>query len=195
MATPDFFPIESLDQLRALQSPRRVQLVAVIRHLGEASVREIAEQMETRAEGLHYHLRELVQVGLVERCGKRMVRRRMESVYRLPGCDLKIDPDGREAEYLTEVAKVYGAALRLADRTMVRALEHRSSAGESTAEAPRLIQMSSRLGRKAIKELACKILELEEFLREHHDPTAPDAYLLTVAYSENPSNQQESVKR
>ena len=106
MAMRAFYPVERLDQLRTLQSPLRVQLVAVLRQLGEASVREIAEQMDTRPEGLHYHVRELVAVGMLERVGKRKVSRRMESVYRLPGRDLKIDVDGR----LLRLAPKQGAA-------------------------------------------------------------------------------------
>lgn len=195
MGTTSFYHVERLAQLRALQSPLRVQLVAVLRNLGQASVRQLADQMDTRPEGLHYHVRQLVAVGLVDRVGKRRVSRRMESVYALPGKDLKIDLDGRRPAYRSEVGRVYSAALRLADRTMLRALAARPVSGGTTAEAPRLIQIGARLRKRPMKELRRKLAELERFLREHDDPRASHMYLLTVACSEKPSSRRGGDRR
>ena len=194
MTKTNFYSIDRLAQLRALQSPVRVRLVAVLRSLGEASIRDIAEQMEAAPGGLHYHVRALVAVGCVEFVGKRKVSRRMESVYRLPGKDLMINLDGRGKKYLSEVGRVYSAALRLADRTMVRSLDVRTPSAASSAEPPRLIQIVARLRKRRARELQRKLRELSEFLREHDDANAPDSYLVTLSFSEKPKKSSRRNK-
>lgn len=68
-------------QIRLLSSPVRQEVVDTLAALGgEASVAALAEQLGRPADGLYYHLRALVQGGLVEEVADGDERR-----YRLAG--------------------------------------------------------------------------------------------------------------
>lgn len=61
--------IDDPDQIRALSSPVRQEIVDTLAALGgEATVADLAEQLGRPADGLYYHLRVLAASGLVREC-------------------------------------------------------------------------------------------------------------------------------
>lgn len=98
------------EQLSCLASPVRSETFTVIRSLGEASVREVAESMDRSPEAVQYHVRALLRVGLIVEKFRRPTGHKPESVYaaatasiQLP--DLKTTP---ELAPLTRKAVVAG---------------------------------------------------------------------------------------
>jgi len=78
---PDDETIDCPDQIRALCSPMRHEIHQVVLSQGEASVREIAEQMGRKPVSLYRHIDQLVEVGLLIDIGTKSTARRDAKVY------------------------------------------------------------------------------------------------------------------
>lgn len=79
-------PATSLAQLRALASTVRQDIVDTLQALGAASVPEIAMHMDRTPDSLYYHVRALVDSGLLRRLPEPRRRgRHQEWVYALAG--------------------------------------------------------------------------------------------------------------
>lgn len=73
--------ILNAEQLACLASPIRNEAFSTLRKLGQASAREIAEEMGKSPEALHYHVRALLKAGLIEEKLRRPTSRKPEAVY------------------------------------------------------------------------------------------------------------------
>ncbi|MBO6512651.1 MAG: helix-turn-helix transcriptional regulator [Phycisphaerales bacterium] len=78
---PDDQTIDCPDQIRALCSPMRHEIHQVVLSQGEASIREIAEQMGRKPASLYRHIDQLVEVGLLIDIGTKSTSRRDAKVY------------------------------------------------------------------------------------------------------------------
>jgi DNA-binding transcriptional ArsR family regulator len=99
MTTRPTYRIEAPDQLRAMASPARQRVVAGLEALGKVSVRDLADHLGRGPESLYFHIRKLVECGLVEDVGERPAGRRMEWLYRLVASRLRIAGDLDDSEY------------------------------------------------------------------------------------------------
>src|SRR5689334_13072601 len=79
--------VSRLDQLSALASPARVDLIEALTRLGTASLAELAAALGRPADGLYYHVRALEKVGLVAAAGTRRVGGRSERLVRAVGTE------------------------------------------------------------------------------------------------------------
>ncbi|HST37029.1 MAG TPA: helix-turn-helix domain-containing protein [Allosphingosinicella sp.] len=69
------------DQLAAMASARRQDIVDRLAATGPLSVKELAAQIGARPPALYHHLERLLAVGLIEEAGSRIVRRKREQLY------------------------------------------------------------------------------------------------------------------
>ncbi len=117
------YRIRRLDQLELLTSPLRQEIVDVVAALGECSARELAVELGVAPDALYYHLRKLVDAGLLLTVGKRSATRRPEEVYRTPSRDLQGVWDLDDPKTSAAIQKAAAAFLRLAERDLRRAAE------------------------------------------------------------------------
>jgi DNA-binding transcriptional ArsR family regulator len=120
---PSKFVIRRAEQLVALASPVRCRIVDALSASGPSSVRQIAARLGRKPESLYYHIRALVDVGLVVSREKRRVGRRAEAVYQLVAPRLIIDPKQRTAAYADALAGTCAALLRLTARNYRAAID------------------------------------------------------------------------
>ncbi len=78
---PDDETIDCPIQIRALCSPMRHEIHQVVLSQGEASIREIAEQMGRKPASLYRHIDRLVEVGLLIESGTKSTARRDAKTY------------------------------------------------------------------------------------------------------------------
>lgn len=75
-------PVDHPDQLRALASTVRQDIVDTVQALGRASVPELARHLSREPDALYYHVRALLKVGLLVRLPADRVRGgRSEALY------------------------------------------------------------------------------------------------------------------
>lgn len=112
--------------VEALAYPLRQELVDTLQAFGgEAAAGELAEHLGRPVDGLYYHLRLLVECGLLAEQRGRNRAGRMERRYRIsaPGeGPLRLAYRPRQARNAEAVRKVVAGMLRIAGRDFVRAL-------------------------------------------------------------------------
>ena len=121
------YAIRRRDQVEALVSAVRQEVIDTLQAAGPQSAAELARLMGRPADALYYHLRRLVTVGLLVPHGERRRGRRTEVVYDLVGYPLRLDyPRGRDGRTPPTV-RLVAAMLRTAERDFRRGLEsHRA---------------------------------------------------------------------
>ncbi|MEQ8768644.1 MAG: helix-turn-helix domain-containing protein [Planctomycetota bacterium] len=116
------FPIEREDQIEALSSPVRQEIVDLVQASGTCSIAEMATWLGRPADSLYYHVRLLEKVGLLVPKGTRPAGPRQEALYDVPGRPLALRPTEPE-----QIDRALSAALRVTQRD-VRAAVHEGRA-------------------------------------------------------------------
>lgn len=179
---PGRFDIREDDQITALGSPVRHQLVQTIDLLGPCSVRTIANRMGRVPEALYYHMNHLVEVGLVEVTGEQVVNRRPEKFYDVVGRPFRVDPKRTDPAFLAMVGRSAAERLRLTSRALAREIERSDAIRDGAGRSWRLEQQHARLSKKGIVELNRRIDEITQFLREA-DRVDGETVIVTLATS------------
>src|SRR5258705_8148164 len=126
--SPRPYVVSRPDQISALASSARQEIVDVLSRMGTASAREIAGALGRPADGLYYHLRVLLRSGLVLSSGTRVREGREEALFRTPAQELALRHDRRTSR---RVSGIVGAMLRLGIRDFRRA-----SSGDAVTRGP-----------------------------------------------------------
>lgn len=127
---PDDQTIDCPDQIRALCSPMRHEIHQVVLSQGEASVREIAEQMGRKPVSLYRHIDQLVEVGLLIDIGTKSTARRDAKVYTTKLEFMRYSP--RRPEMLKALGEFARASLKDTGSKVSKAIE----SGESVLPIP-----------------------------------------------------------
>lgn len=111
------FDIRRPDQLEALASPVRQQIVDAVCGLGPCSISEIASALGRPADGLYYHVRTLLDVGLLIEAGERETPRRAETLYSVPTKGImRLMYEPEDSTNAAAIGRIVGAMLRMAER-------------------------------------------------------------------------------
>lgn len=94
MPTPNPSPapaIRDLEQLRALASPVRQEIIDALHAAGPCSMSELADLLARPVDSLYFHVRRLLKVRLVVELDARKTGRHVASMYDLPARPVRID--------------------------------------------------------------------------------------------------------
>ena len=124
--------IRGKDQYDCLMSARRMAIVGQLANAGAISIRELAKLIGAKPSALYHHITQMLEVGLIEEAGTRVVNRRQEKLYRTPGSVVRYgltigDPDARET-----YKRISAVQCRQAERDIARGLD----SGEITSSGP-----------------------------------------------------------
>jgi len=114
--------IARLDQLSALASPVRQEVLDVLARVGTASLGEVAAALGRPADGLYYHVRALQKVGLVHAAGSRTRAGRREALVRAAAPEFTLRYAASPPRQARAVNAIIGGMLRLGARDFRRAL-------------------------------------------------------------------------
>ncbi len=188
------YVIRAPEEVEALRSPVRQQIVELLEEHPDSSVAELAGWIGMPAESLYFHLQPLRAVGLVLESGRRPAGRRYESLYALRSRSLELDPNQRSARFLDALRGLYETALRAAARRLSRALEaekHESGPRRLTALRRRTVRLSTRDERR----LRRRLLELDAFLARHDDPEESRVLDVATVLSVRPAAEPKRARR
>lgn len=171
--------IRDLEQLRALKAPMRQYIVTELAFGQEYSASDLAIRLNCSQESLQFHIKKLLDVGLIKDSGKRYINNRTETLYQLIACTLSAEKKSKCEEYRSLLAEVYSAAFRTADRALSRQLT------ESDESEFLLTHVKVRLRPNDAKEVVRRLEELKEFIKDKQDPAAKESQLITFAISKN----------
>ena len=117
--------IRHSEELRALVSPVRQEIIDVLSSRGPMSAAEIGAAIGRPADALYFHLRALERAGLARRAGVRRRGRRKEALYRTVAFDLKVRYAPASAANRSRVTAIVASMLRLGVRDFRRGLQQR----------------------------------------------------------------------
>ncbi|MEM6274618.1 MAG: helix-turn-helix domain-containing protein [Myxococcota bacterium] len=114
--------VDDAEQIRALVSPVRQEIVDTVQALREASAAELAAELDRPTDGLYYHLKALVRARLLKVCGHRGEGRSREAVYSSlnPDRRLRLCYDPSDSENVAAVAATVLSMLRMTGRDFER---------------------------------------------------------------------------
>ena len=183
--------IENTDQLREIVAPVRNQIRLAIEMLGECSVSELGERLGRSPESLYYHIRKLESVGLMLQTGTREVRGREEALYSMCAPRVRMNTTIRKPGFIQTLLRGTRTLLRYAERCYAHAMQDPQTKMTKSFRECRVIQMTARLGRRQVKELDRRLLELEDFLESSDDPAETQRYVVTISLSPTQHDEAE----
>lgn len=120
-------------QVRALISPVRQEIVDALESAGPCTMARLGELLGRPADGLYFHIRRLVKVGLIVERAPRREGRHVSAVYDLPGRPVRLRYGAPATA--RDLSGVVAAALRMGTREFAAGIrEHlRGGGGERPA--------------------------------------------------------------
>jgi len=110
------YAIRRADQIAALGSAARIEILDILAGLGTSSVANLAAALGRPADALYYHLRLLVRLGLVVPVGRGRGRGREEALYRAVAPRLAVVYAPGDPENARAMTRTAAALLRLGAR-------------------------------------------------------------------------------
>jgi predicted ArsR family transcriptional regulator len=151
----------SRTQLKALNSPIRIELMTALRASGPSSVADLAEYMGKQEHLLYYHINRLVAVGLVKVDELRPGTTRPESIYAATNFGTVQDLDLEDDAIRSEVVRNIQTVLKTSTKEYCQAVEARRNASFEDCTLARLV-CSLSPERKA--ELNSRITEIRQWI-------------------------------
>ena len=174
------YDIERPEQMAALASSVRQEIVDTVHSLGPCSIREVAHELGRPADGLYHHVRQLLRVGLLIDAGERPAARRPEALVATPTQGVlrlrydPSDPDNAEA-----IGKIVTSMTRVAER------DFRNGFAPELARCsgPRRNLLAGRqkawLTGEQVREVNQLLARLQEIFTESHSVAEGDLHSLT----------------
>ena len=178
------FVIRRAEQLVALASPVRCRIVDTLSAGGPSSVRQIAARLGRKPESLYYHIRALVDVGLVISKGKRRVGRRAEAVYQLVAPRLIIDPRQRTTAYADALAETCATLLRLTARNYRATIDRGDFVLDGARRNLMVRRYIARLDRAGLARLNRHLDGIAALSEDHKDARAAETFGLTLVLTQ-----------
>lgn len=147
---PKIHTIEGETQRRAISSPLRLEILGHFSATTPLSVREVAKRIGRPATAIHYHVRLLVQSGLLIKRGERREGRRREAEYTKVAEAIGIPAE--EGEY-TLALKTTASGFRMAEREMKAALAGGAGRKEGEDRNFLVTRVHLRLSRDEMAEI------------------------------------------
>jgi hypothetical protein len=174
--------IEGKAALTALVSPVRQEIVDTIEALGgEATVADIAAQLGRPADGIYYHLRRLVDSGVLregEEPDDGSGRHYATAAPRGRRVRLKYGRGSRSDQ--ATVVRVVSGLLRTAERDFGRALRSGTAQGEGTLRDLWASRLKGWVGDAELREINRLLVRLGELLQQPRE--AQRDRLVTLAW-------------
>jgi DNA-binding transcriptional ArsR family regulator len=179
----------NVDQLRALASPVRIEIVGVFQSHGPLAIRELAEKLGRPADGLYHHVRQLQNAKILRVAKTRRVGKRDEAVLELTAERFGHAEKPKTRSMKLAIVETAASALRLANREFRRAVLAEKARGDAKPSgqggAPctgaRLSRQRSWLTDEDLREFQGMLEEQETFLKERMGRKQGRPFALTVA--------------
>jgi DNA-binding transcriptional ArsR family regulator len=176
--------ISGSQQLHAMTSPLRLEIIGQFTSGQPLSVREIAERIGRPPSGIHYHIGLLERAGLIVRAGERRVGRRNEALYRPSAARFELASGGRERD--DAALKAMSSAFRMAERDMEAALRQSSANHDGDQRTFHAMRVHLRLSPSDLKKLNTQLDRLMKIVydvsaREEIPDSATEFCSLTLA--------------
>jgi len=117
----DIFPIENLEQLRALADPLRMRILEQLVQR-PMTMSQLGDAFGESTAKMHYHVRELEKFGFIKLVEKRERGGFIEKYYRAVAKDVRVPPELLHASPTSELAKPIQDYFEKVSREVLRSI-------------------------------------------------------------------------
>lgn len=174
------YAIRRRDQLAALESAVRQEIIDTVQAAGPRSAAEISALLGRPADALYYHIRRLAQVGLLVEHARRRTERRYEVVYDLVGHPLVLEyPAGRDHGH-HPLSRLVRAMLRTAERDFRAAIGADGAAADGAERNLWAGRRHAWLSRSDLARVNRLLDQLVRIMTEARNPASGQLCTLTL---------------
>jgi hypothetical protein len=181
------FLITDRRQVHALASAVRQDIVDAVAAIGPAPAPDIARSLGRRPDGLYFHLRLLVRVGLLKESSRDNGKGRRVTTYDVPGRPLRLKYDFTERAGTVAITRVTASMLRTANRSFARA----ATSGKVRISGPHRELWAARtrgwLTEEGLEEVNQIFRRLITLFNTKPEPKHACSYEVTLVLSPAPS--------
>ena len=138
------YQITTEQEIGALVSPARQEIIDAVVANGPSTVAQIGEVLGRPADALYYHVRRLVSVGLLRETDTRRSGSRDEAIFDLSGRPMRVVYDMGNRRLMNRLAKAITAMLRLADDLQLTKNLPRTPEGHLTDQGKAMRKATAR---------------------------------------------------
>lgn len=164
--------IMSAEQLHAMASARRQDIVDRLAATGPLSVRELAAQLGARPPALYHHLERLLDVGLIVEAGSRTVRRKRETLYATPASRMRMARALAEGKQQALMERIVASLSRQMDRDFRAGGRSPARRAEGAGRNYGFFRLMGRPDADGMARINACLAEVAEILWQAEDPQA-----------------------
>lgn len=187
---PRPYNVRRMDQLESLALPIRTEIVESVSFLGPSSVAEMARVTGQKRPAVHFHVRKLMEVGLLLEAGARGEGRRRQTLYKTPGTPVYAVYDRNDPANVELIAQYARNILSRAGRLLAAAFAR----GTRTPGGPRretyATQRTSWLDAEGLAEVNALIEEIEGRMLPSSETSDRRLFSLTLTLSPVPTEEK-----
>jgi len=156
--------LKSRQQLEAIVSPLRIEIIERLKDDSPRSIADIARQMSRPANSITYHVRKLAAAGVLAPTGTRRTAGRDETLYALAGGRIGIGFRAGSRAGLDAAVRSSASILRLAEREVRRALLALRDGDYAAANHPPIRRLRATLTEEEAGSLQRKFDSIHRWL-------------------------------
>lgn len=126
----EFFDVTDPEAIKSLAIPERVHILELFEDLEPRTAKQIATELGENAARLHYHVKELVRVGLLEQVDTRVKGSIVEKYYQPVAKVIQVKLQLMIEENAQHISEIMFTPLRTTEQDLVRTL-NRYVAGDA----------------------------------------------------------------
>lgn len=120
----EFFNVTDPEAIKSLAIPERVRILELFEDLTPRTAKQIATELGENAARLHYHVKELVRVGLLEQVDTRVKGSIVEKYYQPVAKVIQVSLRLIIEDNAQEVGDIMLTPLKNTERDLVRTINH-----------------------------------------------------------------------
>ena len=163
--------IAKKEELEALISPLRHQIVDRLSVDGPMSVKELAHRLCCQPPRLYHHIEILLELGLVVHCGDRLVRRRREQLYSTPSPKVRVARDLAN-RFPDVMDAVVSSLTRQMARDFAAGVSHSAKTVDGDQRNLGFGRLIARPSKSQMRQINACLAELARILEESSDDDA-----------------------
>ncbi len=187
----DTYWVMQPEQIEALASPVRSDLIDRLVSSGEMCVRELAENMGLRPSSLYHHLQKLRAVGLIEEVGSRLTSGRSETLYRSVAPRIRLMRALEEPQCYAPMSKVSAALTRQMGRDFQRGLANPRAISNGPDRNLGVFRLVGRPNAATLEKINAHMQAVAELIWEAKDENAAQIALGCILAPITPGDAAE----
>lgn len=187
------FEISRADQIRAIASPVRQEIVDALDSMRASTVAALAARLGRKPDALYFHVRALERVGLLRRVGTVGEGRTEAAVFDVAGRPLRLAYGDDAGTRRRRLGPTLDSILRLARRDVQRALVNPASRIDGPQRELWVARVRGWLSAGDLERLNALLAQCTQIL--HDAPPREDATAIALTFAISPLRAGSRAKR